>query len=690
MGLKNKIILIISVLLIAVAVWAVESKIFINYNFMGNQIYNASFINATRFNGGLDCSLIDGGSDGDYCSDADSGGGAGGGANVSTTTCGGTQKVSAINNATGLVTCSADTNNNLTESDVETYINNSANQYFQLKVNESNFWDGRSVFPTLYEANITDLVHIPDTNASTACAAGEYFDGDDSCYNFNSSVEAVTNSTTYDAATINTIRGTLDGGNLTSIQTPEDDDYYNVSEAAGADPLRIHINFTGVTTFDSIIGRIFYDGGLGHVVQLEIQRSDTELWENYLDLTDTTDFVNIYSPVFDPSFHVFANGDVAVRFNHLASGIPTHDFFIDYLAIVEGFTALTVSDHDALAGRNSITNHPWAMPTNASRNFTGNVLGPDYNATFDYYFGFFGGYVSNTTERALFTGGNTTDEIFGVCDNSTFSPIAEPLWSANYTALNTSWSTDTDTSNTTDEIFGVCNNDTFSPLTEPLWAANYSALNTTWSTDTSNTTDEIFGVCNNDTFAPLNEPLWSGNYSALNATWSTDTDTSNTTAQMQAAVNATVYYQFQARNATDLICTNCIGGTEIAELADADVSNTLTCSIMDLDASTFSNTMGGGNITADSLSGTQIAELTDADISNTLTCSALTDDNTYVTVAGDTMGGNLAFGGYDITGATEVNATTINTTTIYTTTICLIPACTSNITNNGTHTIWYG
>jgi len=33
-----------------------------------------------------------------------------------------------------------------------------------------------------------------------------------------------------------------------------------------------------------------------------------------------------------------------------------------------------------------------------------------------------------------------------------------------------------------------------------------------------------------------------------------------------------------ALNSYDLLCTNCIGGTEIAELADADISNTLTCS----------------------------------------------------------------------------------------------------------------
>jgi len=177
-------------------------------------------------------------------------------------------------------------------------------------------------------------------------------------------------STYYNATNINTISGTLDAGDINSIHIPEDGDTYNVSEDVGVNPLIININFTGVTDFDSIIGRVYYDGGLGHIVQLEIQRSDTGDWENYLDLTDTTDFVNIYAPVFDPSQHIFANGDVAVRFYHVQTGMPSHNFFIDYLNIVEGWTTLTTANHDSLGGRDSVTNHPWAMPKNSSNNLT--------------------------------------------------------------------------------------------------------------------------------------------------------------------------------------------------------------------------------------------------------------------------------------------------------------------------------
>jgi len=186
----------------------------------------------------------------------------------------------------------------------------------------------------------------------------------------NDSIDLRTTSINYNATNITTIEGTYDAGDIDSIHIPEDGNTYNVSEDAGASPLLIAINFTDVTSFDSIIGRVYYDGGLGHEIQLEILRSDTGDWENYIDLTDTTDFINFYVPVFDPTQHIHPNGDVAIRFDHVQTGIPTHNFYVDYLNIVDGWTALTVAEHDSLGGRDSRTNHPWAMPQNSSENFT--------------------------------------------------------------------------------------------------------------------------------------------------------------------------------------------------------------------------------------------------------------------------------------------------------------------------------
>lgn len=181
---------------------------------------------------------------------------------------------------------------------------------------------------------------------------------------------------THTANAITTEAGTLTAGDLTSITYPEDGDSYNVTEDGGVPPvLRININFTTIIDLDSIIGRIWYDGGQGHTMQLEIWRVDTKVWENYAEFTDMTDFVNFYVPIFDPVYHInTTTSDVRVRFEHTDNGIPSHKFHIDYIALIDGITALTTSDHDSLSGRNVKTNHPWALPIDGSRNMTNSLI----------------------------------------------------------------------------------------------------------------------------------------------------------------------------------------------------------------------------------------------------------------------------------------------------------------------------
>lgn len=79
-----------------------------NLNMNGYSILNAVWMNGTKINTSKICLNND-------CQTGWPSGGSGGGANVSTTTCGANNHVSAINNATGIVTCSVDTAG--TESD---------------------------------------------------------------------------------------------------------------------------------------------------------------------------------------------------------------------------------------------------------------------------------------------------------------------------------------------------------------------------------------------------------------------------------------------------------------------------------------------------------------------------------------------------------------------------------------------
>jgi hypothetical protein len=120
-----------------------------------NWITAQNYITNSTMNKTVSCSNIIGSPDSDFCTDA-TGGASGGGINITTTTCAANNFVSALNNATGAVTCSAggssttiplasgdfttvrqyadlSTNNNWTWSDSDLKFNVSTGQQYQMK-----------------------------------------------------------------------------------------------------------------------------------------------------------------------------------------------------------------------------------------------------------------------------------------------------------------------------------------------------------------------------------------------------------------------------------------------------------------------------------------------------------------------------------------------------------------------------
>jgi hypothetical protein len=96
----------------------------------------------------------------------------------------------------------------------------------------------------------------------------------------------------------------------------------------------------------------------------------------------------------------------------------------------------------------------------------------------------------------------------------------------------------------------------------------------------------------------------------------------DTCAEISGCVQNAITNATMNKTASDLICTNCIGATEISELADADISNTLTCS--------------------DLVAGSSV--VSDAEVDNTITAS------NYLLLTGGTVSGNVAMSNKNITG----------------------------------------
>ncbi len=229
----------------------------------------------------------------------------------------------------------------------------------------------------------------------------------------NNSIDARNVIAFYNATSVVTVFGTNDGGDINSLKIIKDGNSYNVSEAAGANPLTIVVNFTNVNTFNVLRMREQYLGEVGHELAVGIYHcTDNSYEEEFGDITDMANFATIDAVIPDPSNHV-CNNNVSIRIRHIQAGIPAHDFFLEYMVLIEGNPAGSNIQHDGLTGRNEITNHPWALPINGSLRNATNIIVTE-NVTASFYLGD-GSQLVNLPST-----GNSTNEIFGAITNGTF------------------------------------------------------------------------------------------------------------------------------------------------------------------------------------------------------------------------------------------------------------------------------
>ncbi len=219
----------------------------------------------------------------------------------------------------------------------------------------ANFWDLLDTPADILGSLINnDLGWITtDTNASTECSNGEYLDGSSSCINFNSTVLDLTKSITYNATTIVTAEGTLDSGDVNSINKAIDGDSYNVSEDGGASPLLIYVNYTGVESFNQFIVREYYQGGSGHIIDICGWNYDLVAWDcSVQQIEDMDEFAFVVIDVVNSQSFIGTGGNdgvVQIKFDHEGNGNPSHNFFLDYAVLVDGFSGISTEETDPLA-----------------------------------------------------------------------------------------------------------------------------------------------------------------------------------------------------------------------------------------------------------------------------------------------------------------------------------------------------
>jgi len=242
------------------------------------------------------------------------------------------------------------------------------------------------------------------------------FDGSTLTFNetlLNSTIEAKIASVEYNASVITTIDGTNDGGNLFSTQILGDNDAYNVSEASGADPLTIVINFTGVENFNIIQMREWYQGGSGHTIEVGVYICDGGGYDSHGVLSDMEEYGVTQVNEYVPSDHICGvDQNVSVRLYHSDNGIPSHDFSLESIHLIQGASVSSPTEVDPLSihktGDVALTGD-WnygAFGINGSGNFT--TTG---NVSASYFFGNGSQLTGINTGNPFNQNLNTTDDV---------------------------------------------------------------------------------------------------------------------------------------------------------------------------------------------------------------------------------------------------------------------------------------
>jgi hypothetical protein len=273
-----------------------------------------------------------------------------------------------------------------------------------------------SVAPATASETDPNSLHLSQDNWFNDSKGWLNWDGDSNEYNeskLNQTVLELTQSTTYLPTSFVTTIGTENGGNNIGNLSYSDDQTFNVSELGGMNALEIYINFTGVDkTPDFITMGHQYIGN--HFIQLQLWDYDASDWAIYDTIIQQGGLIKDSIAIIDGVNHV--QGEIVqVRFTHPSNGNPSEEFRIDFLNIVNGFSTITTNEHDGLSGRNMISNHNWALPTDGSRNFTALNGTGDITTT--------GNIESNKYLMRLKSGNTQGMNIIGDVDEGIFAGI---------------------------------------------------------------------------------------------------------------------------------------------------------------------------------------------------------------------------------------------------------------------------
>jgi len=220
--------------------------------------------------------------------------------------------------------------------------------YFSSVKHTSGYTPGASISNVTYSPDsptidpitpvdiITDMDGFIETSTKPANTEIKYQMSSDNGTIWNwyngSSWEKITSNTKL-ASTVLVVDGTLDAGNLASLQAI-DGDSYNVSEISSTPGYDIRMNFTSVTTPTGINLYSFEDCSVGHTVDMQLWNYSSSAWETIGEIPSDSGFVWNNFSISDGTNFV-SGGVTQLRKYFSDQGNVNHHHHIDYIEITQ-------------------------------------------------------------------------------------------------------------------------------------------------------------------------------------------------------------------------------------------------------------------------------------------------------------------------------------------------------------------
>jgi len=137
------------------------------------------------------------------------------------------------------------------------------------------------------------------------------------------------------ASSIQIIQGGATVGDVTDIQSWNDENFLQIQETAGTPALELLVNFENVESIRRIVIVPLYDGDDNHNFVAELRDYDAANYKRLTQIKHSLDRLHFFIdlPVDDDPY-IDENKNAQVRLCHVTSGNVAHDFKLFYIALV--------------------------------------------------------------------------------------------------------------------------------------------------------------------------------------------------------------------------------------------------------------------------------------------------------------------------------------------------------------------